>query len=93
MKKKFKIEGMSCAACQAHVNKAVSKLNVNEVNVSLLTNSMEVDFDPTLVSEKDGNKILRKMLIANHVATFSCVMVRSDALKKCNFEAPFKYTY
>jgi len=53
MKKKFKIEGMSCAACQAHVNKAVSKLNVNEVNVSLLTNSMEVDFDPTLVSEKD----------------------------------------
>ena len=53
MKKKFKIEGMSCAACQAHVNKAVSKLNVNEVNVSLLTNSMEVEFDPTLVSEKD----------------------------------------
>lgn len=53
MKKKFKIEGMSCAACQAHINKAVSKLNINNVNVSLLTNSMEVDYDPEVISEKE----------------------------------------
>jgi len=53
MKRKFKITGMSCSACQAHVNKAVSKLNVNDVNVNLLTNSMEVDFDPEIISEKD----------------------------------------
>lgn len=53
MKKKFRIEGMSCAACQAHVNKAVSKLKVNDVNVNLLTNIMEVDFNPEIVNEKD----------------------------------------
>lgn len=53
MKKKFKIEGMSCAACQAHVNKAVSKLNVNDCNVNLLTNIMEVDYDPLVISEKE----------------------------------------
>ena len=53
MKKKFSIEGMSCAACQAHVNKAVSKLKVNDVNVNLLTNIMEVDFNPVIVNEKD----------------------------------------
>lgn len=53
MKKKFKIEGMSCAACQAHINKTVSKLKINECNVNLLTNSMEVDFDPEVVNEKD----------------------------------------
>ncbi len=53
MKKKFKIGGMSCAACQAHVHKAVSKLNINDVNVNLLTNSMEVDFDELLVNEKE----------------------------------------
>ena len=53
MKKKFSIEGMSCAACQAHVNKAVSKLKVNDVNVNLLTNIMEVDFNPEIVNEKD----------------------------------------
>ena len=38
MKKKFKITGMSCAACQAHVNKAVTKLNVNECNWSKCAN-------------------------------------------------------
>ena len=53
MKKIFKVEGMSCAACQAHVSKAVSKLNINEVNVNLLTGIMEVDFNPQLLSEKD----------------------------------------
>lgn len=35
---------MTCAACQAHVEKAVSKLEtVDSVTVSLLTNSMSVD--------------------------------------------------
>ena len=38
---KFDITGMSCAACSAHVHKAVSALKgVREVNVNLLTNSM-----------------------------------------------------
>ncbi len=37
------VTGMTCAACQAHVEKAVSKLdNVDSVTVSLLTNSMSV---------------------------------------------------
>lgn len=37
------VTGMTCAACQAHVEKAVSKLeNVDSVSVSLLTNSMSV---------------------------------------------------
>ena len=53
MKKKFKITGMSCAACQAHVNKAVNKLKVNECNVNLISNTMEVDYDESKLSEKD----------------------------------------
>ncbi|RRF95902.1 MAG: heavy metal translocating P-type ATPase [Lachnospiraceae bacterium] len=41
---KFNVTGMSCASCQAHVEKAVSKVpGVKSVNVSLLTNSMAVD--------------------------------------------------
>lgn len=37
---------MSCAACQAHVEKAVSKVNgVMDVNVNLLANKMTVDLD------------------------------------------------
>ena len=38
------VTGMTCAACQAHVEKAVRSVpGVDSVNVSLLTNSMTVD--------------------------------------------------
>lgn len=41
---KFNITGMSCAACSARVEKAVSAVDgVTECNVSLLTNSMAVE--------------------------------------------------
>ena len=42
--RQFLVEGMSCAACQARVEKAVSKVDgVTSCSVSLLTNSMGVD--------------------------------------------------
>lgn len=42
--KEYRVDGMSCAACVAHVEKAVQKVpGVDEVSVSLLTNSMTVD--------------------------------------------------
>ncbi|MEE3393445.1 MAG: heavy metal translocating P-type ATPase [Lachnospiraceae bacterium] len=41
---KYKVTGMSCAACQAHVEKAVKKVQgVSACTVSLLTNSMTVE--------------------------------------------------
>ena len=41
---KYAVTGMSCAACQAHVEKAVSKVpGVTGCTVSLLTNSMTVE--------------------------------------------------
>lgn len=44
MTQQYIVTGMTCAACQAHVEKAVSKLDtVDSVTVSLLTNSMSVD--------------------------------------------------
>ena len=46
MKKKYEVTGMMCAACQAHVEKAVNKVKgVNNVSVSLLGKNMVVDFD------------------------------------------------
>lgn len=42
--KQYIVEGMSCAACQTRVEKAVSKVKgVDSVSVSLLTNSMGVE--------------------------------------------------
>ena len=46
MKKKFLIKGMSCAACVAHVERAVGKLDgVSEINVSLLNNTLTLETD------------------------------------------------
>ena len=42
--KQYRVTGMSCAACQARVEKAVAKVpGVSSVSVSLLTNSMGVE--------------------------------------------------
>ena len=45
-KQKFDVTGMTCTACSSHVEKAVSKLpGVKEAAVSLMTNSMTVEYD------------------------------------------------
>ena len=45
-KQQFDVTGMTCSACSAHVEKAVSHLDgVESVAVSLLTNSMTVNYD------------------------------------------------
>ncbi|MBQ2868022.1 MAG: heavy-metal-associated domain-containing protein, partial [Firmicutes bacterium] len=42
--KQYNVTGMSCAACVAHVEKAVQSVEgVTSVTVSLLTNSMSVE--------------------------------------------------
>ena len=54
MKEKFEVLGMTCSSCQAHVEKAVSKLDgVEEVNVNLLSNSMNVTYKEDKVSTSD----------------------------------------
>ena len=54
MKQKFDVTGMTCSACSAHVEKAVSKLEgVRSVNVNLLQNSMAVEYDKTQLGTED----------------------------------------
>ena len=53
MKQKFSVTGMTCAACSAHVEKAVKGLDgVQEVQVSLLGNSMSVTYREPLTSQQ-----------------------------------------
>ena len=43
----FRVTGMTCSACSAHVERAVRAVGgVRDVTVSLLTNSMRVEFAP-----------------------------------------------
>lgn len=55
MKKEvYDITGMSCSACSSHVEKCVSKLDgVNSLTVNLLTNSMQIEYEESILS-KDG---------------------------------------
>lgn len=50
-KKKFNVQGMTCTACSSHVEKAVGSLDgVIKVEVSLMANTMVVEFDYTKLS-------------------------------------------
>jgi Cu+-exporting ATPase len=53
---KYIVSGMTCAACQANIQKAVCKLDgVEGAEVNLLTNEMSVRFDPNAV---DSDRII-----------------------------------
>ena len=46
MQRKFLVSGMTCSACQAHVEKAVSRIpGVHSAVVNLLQNILYVDYD------------------------------------------------
>ena len=51
MQEKYNVTGMTCAACQARVQKSVAHLNgVQDCNVNLLKNSMVVTYDEQTVN-------------------------------------------
>lgn len=63
---KFDIQGMTCSSCQAHVEKAVKKLDgVDIVSVNLLTNSMNVEYDEKQVS---SDRIIKAVVDAGYGA-------------------------
>ena len=52
MKQRFLVTGMSCAACSAHVEKAVGKLDgVSSVAVNLMGGTMQVEFAAPATTE------------------------------------------
>ncbi len=63
----FDISGMTCSACSSHVDSAVSKLKgVNKVNVQLLSNTMQVEFDEQVINSGEICNAVKK---AGYVAT------------------------
>lgn len=54
MTEQFAVTGMTCAACSAHVEKAVSRLSgVQSAPVNLMLGSMTVTYDETTATESD----------------------------------------
>ena len=53
-KEKFIVTGMTCAACQAHVQKAVSAVpGVQQCDVNLLSGTMQVAYDGALAGFRE----------------------------------------
>ncbi len=68
-KKIFEIQGMSCAACAARIERSVKKLSgVHDVNVMLLKNRMSLLCDSSVVSDED---IIKAVVDAGYGASIS----------------------
>ncbi|MBE7084925.1 MAG: cation-translocating P-type ATPase, partial [Clostridiales bacterium] len=54
MKEKFSVTGMTCSACSAGIERTVRKLHgVSSVNVSLMGESMSVEYDEGVLSRQE----------------------------------------
>ena len=60
VRKNFPVTGMGCAACVARVQGTIKNLNgVSECNVSLASNSAQVDYDPGTITAADIKKAVQ----------------------------------
>lgn len=68
-KTKFNIQGMTCSSCQAHVQKAVDKLEgIKKANVNLLSNTMIVEYDDKILND---SKIIETIENAGYGASLT----------------------
>ena len=85
VKRKYKIEGMFCSACESHVEKAAKKgKGVVDVTVNLLTNMMEVTFERQI----DDESLIEVVKKAGYKATvFEDDYSKRKALRKKSLRA------
>lgn len=77
MNQKFNVTGMTCSSCSASVEKTVKKLDgVNSINVNLLSNSMTVEYDDTII---DNQVIIKAVEDAGYGAS---VFTRGESPNK-----------
>ena len=66
MKEKYRVTGMTCSACSAHVEKSVKKLNgVEKLSVNLLTETMDIMYEEALLN---SNEIIAAVVKAGYGA-------------------------
>ena len=73
---RYEITGMSCAACASHVEKAVKAVpGVASVAVSLLTNSMQVDYTP----DADPDKMVKRICNAVEAVGYGASLATAES--------------
>ena len=85
MTEQFAVTGMTCAACSAHVEKAVSRLSgVQSAPVNLMLGSMTVTYDEKAVTEGDiiaaSDSITPQQIafMMNHARGLICVAMPGE---------------
>ena len=62
MQQRYSIKGMSCAACAARINKKLDECEgVNSVDVNLLTNSMEIDYEDDKLTDEGIRDVVARL--------------------------------
>lgn len=80
MKQKFYITGMTCSACSAFIDKTINKLDgVNNASVSLVTNTMIVEYDEKVCS---NNVIIEKVKEIGYGASIEKEVVKTHNTPK-----------
>lgn len=68
-KEKYNVTGMTCSACSARVERAVGQLEgVEKLSVNLLTNSMQVEYDESILG---SDKIVESVVKAGYGASIA----------------------
>lgn len=79
---KYDVTGMTCSACVAHVEKSVAKLpGIKSVQVSLLTNSMTVNYDEQSLTDQDIEKTVSDAGYQAFVKSATSTQAKSSAPK------------
>ena len=63
MKSKFKIKGLDCANCASQLERTIQKIEgVESVNISFMTQKMELEYDETRKEEiiQNVKKVIKK---------------------------------
>lgn len=57
---KFNVTGMTCSACSSRIEKNINKTEgIKEANVNLLSNSMMIEYDDSIINENDIIKVVQ----------------------------------
>jgi Cu+-exporting ATPase len=77
---KFDVKGMTCSACSSRIEKNVNKTDgIIEANVNLLTNSMTVKYDESVLSINDIIKVVEDTGYGASSVMKKTAEVKSDA--------------
>lgn len=88
IKEKYDVYGMTCSACQSHVQKAVSGLKgIENCNVNLLTNNMVVEYDE---KEVNSDAIIKAVVDAGYNASLEKDKGSNDFASKIKNEDTIK---